>query len=98
MHINSFGVIPKKGQPNKWCPILDMLSPLGSSVNEGIDPNYYPLQYIRIDDIIKMVYKFGQVALVANFVVELAYFNIAVHSSDRYLLGMKSGDQCIMWT
>ena len=36
LHINSFGVIPKKGQPNKWRLILDMSSPLGSSVNEGI--------------------------------------------------------------
>ena len=47
LHINSFGVIPKKGQPNKWGLILDMSSPLGSSVNEGINPNDYPLQYIQ---------------------------------------------------
>jgi len=79
LHINSFGVIPKKGQPNKWCLILDMSSPLGSSVNEGINPNDYPLQYIRVDDTIKMVSKFGQGAHMAKF----------VHPSDRYLIGMK---------
>ena len=89
LHINSFGVIPKKGQPNKWRLILDMSSPLGSSVNEGINPNDYPLQYIRVDDIIKMVSKFGQGALMAKFDVETAYHNLAVHPTDRYLIGMK---------
>ena len=89
LHINSFGVIPKKGQPNKWRLILDMSSPLGSSVNEGINPNDYPLQYIRVDDIVKMVYKFGRGALMAKFDVESAYRNIAVHPSHRFLLGMK---------
>ena len=89
LHINSFGVIPKKGQPNKWRLILDMSSPLGSSVNEGINPTDYPLQYIRVDDIIKMVSKFGQGALMAKFDVESAYRNLAVHPSDRYLIGMK---------
>ena len=89
LHINSFGVIPKKGQPNKWHPILDMSSPLGSSVNEGINPNDYPLQYIRVDDIVKMVSKFGEGALMAKFDVEAAYRNLAVHPSDRYLIGMK---------
>ena len=89
LHINSFGVIPKKGQPHKWRLILDMSSPLRSSANEGINPNDYPLQYIRVNDIIKMVSKFGQGALMAKFDVEAAYCNIAVHPSDRYLIGMK---------
>ena len=89
LHINSFGVIPKKGQPNKGRLILDMSSPLGSSVNEGINPHDYPLQYIRVDDIIKMVSKFGQGALMAKFDVEAAYRNLAVHPSDRCLIGMK---------
>ena len=42
LHVNSFGVIPKKGQPNKWRLILDLSSPLGASVNEGINPEDYP--------------------------------------------------------
>ena len=58
-------------------------------MNEGINPNDYPLQYIRVDDIIKMVSKFGQGALMAKFDVEAAYRNLAVHPSDRYLIGMK---------
>ena len=33
VHISRFGVIPKKGV-NKWCLILDLSSPDGSSVND----------------------------------------------------------------
>ena len=89
LHVSSFGVIPKKGQPNKWRLILDLLSPFGASVNEGINPEDFPLQYIQVDDIIRMVWKFGKGALMAKFDVESAYRNIAVHPCDRYLLGMK---------
>ena len=36
LHISGFGVIPKAGQPGKWRLILDLSSPHGSSVNDGI--------------------------------------------------------------
>ena len=36
-----------------------------------------------------MVSKFGKGALMEKFDVEAAYRNIAVHPTDRYLLGMK---------
>ena len=89
LHISSFGVIPKKGQPGKWRLIVDLSSPGGSSVNDGIDPEEFSLQYIRMDEIICMVNKHGPGALMAKFDVESAYRNIAVHPSDRHLLGMK---------
>ena len=42
-----------------------------------------------MDDIIKMVSKFGPGALMAKFDIESAYRNIAIHPSDRHLLGLK---------
>ena len=42
-----------------------------------------------MDDIIKMVSKFGPGALMAKFDIESAYWNIAIHPSDRHLLGFK---------
>ena len=36
LHVSRFGVIPKKHQPGKWRVILDLSSPLGHSVNDGI--------------------------------------------------------------
>ncbi|CAB4038282.1 RNA-directed DNA polymerase from transposon BS, partial [Paramuricea clavata] len=38
LHVSSFGVIPKAGQLGKWRLILDLSSPHGRSVNDGIDP------------------------------------------------------------
>mgnify|MGYP002259925768 CR=1 FL=1 len=93
LHISSFGVIPKKGQPGKWRLIVDLSSPGGWSVNDGIDPNDFALQYITVDQIISMVSKYGQGALVAKFDVEAAYRNIAVHPGDRFLLGLKWRDR-----
>ena len=89
LHVSSFGVIPKRGQPGKWRLIVDLSSPEGGSVNDGIDRDRYSLQYIKVDDVIRMVSHHGPGALMAKFDVEAAYRNIAVHPADRYFLGMK---------
>ena len=89
LHVSSFGVIPKKGQPAKWHLIVDLSSPQGSSVNDGIDPDEFSMHYIKLDQIISMVLKHGPGALMAKFDVDAAYCNIAVHPDDQYLLEMK---------
>ena len=89
LHVSSFGVIPKRGQPGKWRLIVDLSSLKGGSVNDGIDRNRYSLQYIKVDDVIRMVSHHGPGALMAKFDVETAYRNIAVHPADRSFLGMK---------
>ena len=89
LHISSFGVIPKKGQPGKWRLIVDLSSPGGASVNDGIDPQDFSLQYIKVDQVIRMVARYGPGALMAKFDVESAYRNIPVHPDDRFLLGMR---------
>jgi hypothetical protein len=65
-------------------------------MNDGIDPEECSLQYIRVDQIIGMVTNYGAGALMAKFDVEAAYRNIAVHPTDRYLLGMKWRGQYYM--
>ena len=89
LHVSSFGVIPKKGQPGKWRLIVDLSSPGGASVNDGINPDEFTLHNTTVDQVIRMVSQFGQGALMAKFDVEAAYRNIAIHPSDRFLLGMK---------
>ena len=42
-----------------------------------------------MDDIIKVVSKFGPGAVMAKFDIESAYRNIAIHPLDRHLLGFK---------
>ena len=71
---------------------MDLSSPGGWSLNDGIDPDEFALQYITVDQIISMVSKYGQGALMAKFDVEAAYRNIAVHPGYRYLLGLKWRD------
>ena len=47
------------------------------------------MHYIKVNEIIQMVAKYGPGALMAKFDVETAYRNIAVHPDDRFLLAMK---------
>ena len=61
---------------------MDMSSPGGLSVNDGIDPNEFMLQYITVDQIIRTISTYGVGALIAKFDVEAEYRNIAVHPSD----------------
>ena len=83
------GFIPKKGQSGKWRLIVDLSSPSDNSVNDGINPEEFSLQYIKVDQIIRMASNYGSGALMAKFDVEAAYRNIAVHPDDRFLFGMK---------
>lgn len=89
LHISSFGVIPKRGQPGKGRLIVDLSSPGGASVNDGINPDEFSLHYITVDKVIRLVSQFGRGALMAKFDVESAYRNVLIHPLDRYLLGMK---------
>ena len=89
LHISGCGAIPKRGQLGKWRLNVDLSSPSGFSVNDGIDPEEFSLQCIKVDQIILMVSKNGSGALMAKFDVEAVYRNIAVHPDDRFLLGMK---------
>ena len=38
LQVNPFGVIPKKGRPDKWRLIVDLSSPTGQSVNYWDNP------------------------------------------------------------
>ena len=84
LHISSFGVIPKKGQPGKWHLIVYLSSPGGASVNNGIYPQDFSLQYSNVDQVIRMVSHYGPGALMAKFDVESAYRNIPVHQCMRW--------------
>ena len=64
---------------------------MGSSVNDGINPEDFTLHYITVDQVIRLVSQFGAGALMAKFGVESAYCNVPVHPSD--LLGMKWRNQ-----
>ena len=72
---------------------MDLSSPSGASVNDGISTDEFTLHYITVDQIIGSVSRLGKGALMAKFDVESAYRNVPVHPSDRHLLRMKWRDQ-----
>ena len=89
LHVSRFGVIPKRHQPGKWRLILDLSSPAGHNVNDGIAGEDYSLQYMKVDDIIAGIMRLGRGSLMAKFDVQNAYRIVPVHTEDRQLLGMK---------
>ena len=93
LHISPFGVIPKRGQPGQWRLILDLSSPRGYSVNDGIPKDPYSLHYTSVDDAIRILLQLGPGELMAKFDVESAYRNVPIHHEDRYLLGMSCRNQ-----
>ena len=72
----------------KWRLIVDLSSPSGASVNDGISADEFTLHYITVDQIIRSVSRLGKGALMAKFGVESAYRNVLVHPSDHHLLGI----------
>lgn len=65
--------------------IVDLSSPASASVNNGISSEEFSMHYIKVDEIIRMVSKYGPGTLMPKFDVETAYHSITVHPDDRFL-------------
>ena len=89
LHISRFGVIPKKNQPSQWRLILDLSSPEGHSINDGIPKPLFSVQYVTVDSFINGIMARGRGTLMAKLDVPSAYRNVAIHPQHRSLLGMK---------
>ena len=68
---------------------MDLSSPRGASVNDGIDPRLCPLSYVRIDKAAERVAALGRCAQLAKVDVQNAYRIVPVHPDDRALLGLR---------
>ena len=88
-HISPLGVIPKKGRPNCWRMIMDLSSPSGHSVNDGIAKELCSLRYASLDLAAAKVAELGSGALLAKMDICQAYRNIPVAPEDKPLLGLK---------
>ena len=87
-HISPFGVIPKKHQPNKWRLIVDLSSPLGRSINDGILSSLCSVRYAGIDEALSLLRMLGPGAWLAKLDIMHAYRIVPIHPDDRPLLGM----------
>ena len=59
--------------------ILDLFSPSGHSVNNGIPKDQFSLQYVTMNTAIQKLVKLGPGAFMAKFDVKAAYRNVAIH-------------------
>ena len=92
LHVSCFCFIPKGYQPGKWRLMLDLSSPAGHTVNDGIVGEDYSLQYMKVDYIIAGIMWLGRGSLMVKFDVQNAYCIVPVHTEDPQLLGMKWQD------
>ena len=89
LHISRFGVITKKHQPGKWRLILNLSSPDGQSVNDGIRKDPFTVQYMKVYDTIDGIMSLGRGTLLAKFDADSPYCITPVHPNDLDLLGMQ---------
>lgn len=82
-----FGVIPKS-TPGKWRLIVDLSSPFGGSVNEGIHESWCSMSYTTVTNAVQGITVYGIGALMIKLDIRSEYRVVPIHPDDRWLLGM----------
>ena len=88
-HVSPIGAVPKPDGSIRL--ILDLSSPRGSSVNEGINPNEFACTYSRFDDAVHMVRYLGPRAFLAKLDIKHAFRLCPVRRDQWPLLTYKWG-------
>lgn len=81
------GAVPKKDGTLRI--ILDLSSPIGTSVNDGIPPEFFKVKYSSFDDAVGMVRDLGSGCYMAKIDIKHAFRLCPVHPDDWPLLGFK---------
>jgi len=68
---------------------MDLSSPQGFSVNDGIPKEDCSFHYVSVDQAVEQIRQLGPGALMAKMDIEQAFRNIPVAPSDRRLLGLE---------
>ena len=90
--VSPLGVIPKK-TPGELRRIHHLSYPKGSSVNDGISPEFSSVHYATIADAIRHIRAVGTGCFLSKTDIKNAFRIIPVHPTDYNLLGMKWRDQ-----
>lgn len=69
--------------------IVDLSSPAGHSVNDGIRPELCEVSYASVDQAITLVNNFERGALMAKLDLKSAYRMVPVHPNDQPWLGIR---------
>ena len=65
-HWSPIGLVPNDHQPGKFRLIIDLSSPCGASVNDGISSQLTSLTYLKVDDAVSLVRSAGRGARMAK--------------------------------
>jgi len=85
IHTSPLGLIPKKNKPGKWHLIVDLSSPQGMSINDGIDSELSSLSYSSIDHLASLVVSEGRGSFLVKTDIKEAYRIVPVHPEDQHL-------------
>ena len=86
LQVSRLGVVPKH-TPGLWHLIVDLSSPDGHSVNDGISRSLCSLTYVSVDTAVNLVEQLGRGTLLAKVDIRSAYRMLPIHPDDRWLLG-----------
>ena len=89
IHTSPIGLVPKSSQPGKFRLIIDLSSPPGHSVNDGVDPSLSSLSYATVGHAVALCRSFGPGALMAKLDLKSAYRMVPIHPLDQHLLGIE---------
>ena len=81
------GLVPKR-HSDKWRLVVDLSSPRGRSVNDGISPALCSLQYASIDNAVDLIMYLGRSTELVKLDLSNAYRIVPVHPDDQPLLGI----------
>ena len=88
VHISPIGLVPKGHTTGKWRVIVDLSSPMGCSVNDGIDADLCSLRYASLDDALKLISRLGPGTQLVKMDLKDAYRMVPVHPDDQHLLAI----------
>ena len=81
------GMVPKKHSTD-WRTIYHLSYPEGDSINDYIPKDPYSLQYVRVDDAIRIIKSLGPGSFMAKTDLKSAFRLIPVHPGNWHLLGI----------
>ena len=82
---------PKAHQVNRWRIIVDLSSPHGQSVNDGVSTELSSIQYSSIDEAVGIILSMGQATQLVKIDLKDAYWMVPVHPEDQHFLGISWG-------
>ena len=87
LQCHPLGVVPKK-HSSEWRTIYHLSYPEGDSINNHIPKDPYALQYVRVDDAIRILKFLGPGSFMAKTDLKSAFRLIPIHPDNWPLLGI----------